>query len=206
MKYLGLIIGAMLIGTGAVARADTALQQMQTARAMYEIGVAQDDPLLILAAAKLRKAIPTDPGTLTPEGGALTEGEPLGWQAMLAAAAPLVAGDPTLEGLAEDIEAERSKGVTNGPVYSIVKIGGGATDTYPSVPFTGGEYAEIYVEGPSGGDLNLLVHDAKGRLVCSDTDISAIAYCGWRPAADGAFTISVVNETGRGGQYSMMTN
>ena len=189
------------------ALAETApLQQMRTARSLYEIGIAQQNPLLILAAARLRKSVTPRPSARNTEGSKAITGQPLGWQEMLAAAAPLIEGDPALLALAEDTKAERDKGVTIGPVYSIAEIEAKGTDTYPSLPFTGGQYAEIYVEGPAGVDLNVLIRDAQGRLVCSDTDISAIAYCGWRPAASGEFKITVENRSAQGGQYSLISN
>ncbi len=197
---LGLMCGPVLAGP------DAPLDQMRTARALFSIGLETKEPLYILAAAKLRKSIALKPIDRAPDGGTAAKGAPLSWQDMLAAAEPLTQGDPMLSGLAEDIAAEGTKGVASGPVYSVVNIGAGASDKYPRLTFTGGQYAEIYVEGASGTDLNLLVHDAKGRLVCSDTDISAIAYCGWRPAANGSFAITVRNDGKRGGQYSMMTN
>ena len=192
----------------ATAEAQTRLlKRIETSHELYYLGLSQAEPLYILAAARLRKSVLLVPGTRAPEGGQSETGQPdLSVEAMLQAAAPMIAGDPALEALAEDIRAERDKGVSNGPVYSIVTIKGGGRDRYPSVRFTGGEYAEIYVEGAPGTDLNLLVHDAKNRLVCSDTDISAVAYCGWRPGTDTDYTITVVNEAGRGGRYSMMSN
>lgn len=199
------IAAALLLPVTAQAQ-DAPLRRLQAAHDLYEIGVKDNEPLYILAAAHLRKTVTLGEGELAPEGGETLDGKPFGWADMLASAAPLVEGDPVLEGIAEDIEAVRSKGVASGPVYSIVEIRAGGTDVYNSVPFVGGKYAEIYVEGASGTDLNVLVHDAQDRLVCSDTDISAIAYCGWSPASDGAFRITVVNDGSRGGRYSMITN
>jgi len=193
-------LAAAVALSGAPGLAETGLlDRLRLAHGLYQTGLAQREPLYLLAAARLRKSVP-----LTPAAGA--EGAPLGWREILAAADPMIAGDPTLMGLAEDLRAERAKGVADGPVYSIVQIAPGGTDTYPDLVFTGGQYAEVYVEGASTADLNLLIHDAKGRLVCSDTDISAIAYCGWRPAEDGAFVVTVVNQGPGGGRYAMMTN
>jgi len=202
-----LLLGLSLAAPGGTAAAEAApLKRLSTAHEMFRIGLADQDPLLILAAARLRKGIAATPVERAPEGGAAVAGTPLDWPDMLAAAGPMIAGNPLLEGLAEDIAAERAKGVTSGPVYSIVEIGAGGSDRYPGLPFSGGHYAEVYVEGPSGTDMNILVHDAQGRLVCSDTDISAIAYCGWKPATGGSFTITVENSGPRAGRYSMMTN
>ncbi len=163
MNRFGVLLSGALMSLSSVAIADQPLlKRIQTSFALYELGVAQSDPLYILAAAQLRKSIPLSAGTLAPEGGKTEQSEPLlDAKTMLAAAEPLIQGDPALEGLAEDIKAYRTKGVKSGPVYSIVQIKAKGRDTYPGIIFTGGQYAEIYVEGASGTDLNLLVHDAK---------------------------------------------
>ena len=164
------------------------------------------DPLLILSAAKLRKTL-----NLTEIPRPATQGEaatdtPTGWQDMLAAAEPLAEGDDTLLGLIDDIRAETTKGVATGPVYNIGKIANGKTDIYGKVDFNGGEYAEVYIEAKGATDLNLTVTDAMGRLVCSDTDKSHIAYCGWRPSKTEGFSIRVENRGPNGVTYALMTN
>lgn len=173
---------------------------------LYATGVALADPLLILSAAKLRKSLNPTATDRPPEGGSVEEDQPLGWQDMLAAAEPLAEEDHTLTGLIEDIRAETTKGVAKGPVYNIGKIGTGRTDSYPRVDFIGGEYAEVYIEAKGASDLNLTIFDFKGRLVCSDTDASPIAYCGWRPDSTASFQIKVVNRGPAGVSYALMTN
>ena len=115
-------------------------------------------------------------------------------------------GDDTLLGLIDDIHAETTKGVATGPVYNIGTLANGRSDTYPKIDFIGGEYAEIYVEAKGATDLNLSVTDAQGRLVCSDTDRSHIAYCGWRPDRTEAYQIRVENRGPNGVNYALMTN
>lgn len=205
-RPLALALSLVLVAGPSVAEDLPPLHRMRIAHDLFEIGLTENDPLYILTAARLRKSVDIQSADRAPEGGAVAEGQPLGWKDMLAAAQLLISQDPVLQGLAEDLAAETSKGVTSGPVYSIVDIRAGGRDRYPGLSFAGGQYAEIYVEGPSGTDLNLQVRDGQGRLVCSDTDISAIAYCGWRPAADDRFEVTVVNHSGPGGRYSMMTN
>ena len=106
-----------------------------------------------------------------------------------------------------DVTFAGTKGVTSGEVYSITTIRAGGTDSYPPMTYTGGEYADVYIEGAtSSADLNVFVRDAQGRLVCSDTDISAIAYCGWRPGKTEGFTVEVTNRSGTPTSYSLITN
>jgi hypothetical protein len=130
----------------------------------------------------------------------------LGWEEMLASAEALAADDAALLGLIEDAKVEATKGVASGPVYNIGSLSNGKGDTYPPIEFRGGEYAEVYVEAKAATNLNLGVYDDKGRLVCSDTDISPIAYCGWTPATGGSFTLKVDNKGPVGADYALMTN
>lgn len=178
---------------------------------LYLAGREARDPLLLLAAAKLRKSVLLEPVERTPEKDmplpeAVTAEAPLGWQEMLDAALALAPEDPAITQLAEDIAAESSRGVKTGQLYSITAIRNGGTDTYPPLTYRGGEYADVYVEGSGQADLNLFVYDAQARLVCSDTDISAIAHCGWTPAQDAAFTVVVRNRGRSDSGYSLITN
>jgi hypothetical protein len=173
---------------------------------LYALGVETGDPLLIVTAARLRKTLAPVTTDRLPEGGAATEGAPLSWQEMLAAAEPLAEGDDVILGLIADVEVETTKGVSSGPVYNIGSLGKGRGDTYPPIEFRGGEYAEVYVEAKAATNLNLSIYDDLGRLVCSDTDISHIAYCGWTPASPGTFTLKVENKGPVSATYALMTN
>ncbi|MGY3439405.1 MULTISPECIES: hypothetical protein [unclassified Marinovum] len=186
----------------------------QTAALSAEVflaGAEAQDPLLMLAAAKLRKSVAFEAITRTPDkdmplpDDVMAEA-PLGWDGMLDAALDMAPEDAVIAALAQDLRAEGARGVQSGQLYSITAIRNGGTDTYPAMVYRGGEYADVYIEGNGGADLNLFVYDAQARLVCSDTDISAIAHCGWTPAQDAAFTV-VVRNKGRGHSgYSLITN
>lgn len=173
---------------------------------LYAAGMAASDPLLVLSAARLRKGLALVPADRAAVDGVAGAGAPLGWEEMLASAAELAAGDEVVLGLIEDARVEASKGVASGPVYNIGSLGNGKGDTYPPIEFRGGEYAEVYVEAKAATNLNLAIYDDKGRLVCSDTDISHIAYCGWTPASPGSFTLKVDNKGPMGADYALMTN
>lgn len=173
---------------------------------LYAVGLEAQDPLLIIAAAKLRKTIAPTPTDRTATGGQTAIDAPLGWDEMLASAEPLATGDEAMLGLIDDVRAETNKGVASGPVYNIGALPNGSDDTYPPIEFRGGEYAEVYVEAKSSTNLNLTVLDDQGRLVCSDTDVSHIAYCGWTPATGGTFTLRVENNGPTATNYALMTN
>jgi hypothetical protein len=190
----------------AWAEAPSPVKVAELSARLYAAGMAAGDPLLVLSAARLRKGLaPVATGRAAVDGLA-GEGAPLSWEEMLASASDLAAGDETVLGLIEDARVETTKGVASGPVYNIGSLGNGKGDTYPPIEFRGGEYAEVYVEAKAATNLNLAIYDDKGRLVCSDTDISHIAYCGWTPATPGSFTLKVENKGPVGAEYALMTN
>jgi hypothetical protein len=190
----------------AWAEAPSPVKVAELSARLYAAGMAAGDPLLVLSAARLRKGLaPVATGRAAVDGLA-GEGAPLSWEEMLASASELAAGDETVLGLIEDARVETTKGVASGPVYNIGSLGNGKGDTYPPIEFRGGEYAEVYVEAKAATNLNLAIYDDKGRLVCSDTDISHIAYCGWTPATPGSFTLKVENKGPVGAEYALMTN
>ncbi|MEM8577742.1 MAG: hypothetical protein AAGF60_07810 [Pseudomonadota bacterium] len=200
-----LAFAAVFAVTALPLQADTPIRMAEASRLIYDAGIAAKDPLLVAAAAKLRRGLALEPVERAAEDGTAGTSD-FDAATMLAAAKDLAAGDPGMLALIEDIEAERTKGVSGGPVYNVAQIGPKRTDTYRAVPFDGGTYAEIYIEAQDSSDLNLRIFDAQDRLVCSDTDASAIAYCGWQPRADGAFTIAVENATAGTVTYNMITN
>ncbi|MDN5788644.1 hypothetical protein [Pseudorhodobacter sp.] len=204
-----LFISAATVMFLAAPLAASPLSPVKTAELsarLFEAGVEAKDPVLILAAAKLRKQVNPEQSERSAIDGEAGEGAPLGWQDMLVQAESLAVGDDALVGLIEDVRAETTKGVVMGPIYNIGKLSGGKSDRYPRIDFKGGEYAEVYVEAKSAVDLNLTIKDAQGRLVCSDSDISHIAYCGWRPSESGSYTMEVDNKGGAATSYALMTN
>ncbi len=197
---------ALLFAVPAAAETPSPVKTAELSARLFATGVEMADPLLILSAAKLRKTLAPTATDRAATDGAPASDAPLSWEDMLAEAEALSEGDDILLGLIDDVRAETTKGVSSGPVYNIGSIPNGKTDTYPMVDFIGGEYAEVYVEAKSASDLNLTIVDAKGRLVCSDTDASHIAYCGWRPADTAGFVLKVENNGPSAASYALMTN
>jgi hypothetical protein len=211
MPRLAPILAAALVAAlpALPARAEppSPVQTAALSARLYDAGVAAADPVLILAAARLRKGLnPVPAEGRAAEGGTAGGEEPLGWAEMAAAAEALAVEDEAVRALVADLRAEGTKGVITGPVYNIATLAAGDRDRYGRIDFRGGEYAEVYVEARQTVDLNLSVTDAQGRLVCADTDRSHIAYCGWRPDATGAFTLTVENRGGSATGYALMTN
>ncbi|PSL19192.1 hypothetical protein [Shimia abyssi] len=207
MRLNALFLSAVLCAPAVSATAQTsAISSLRTSADLFAIAQEQRDPLMMIAAAKLRKTVSLRATERAPTGGTAEAGSALDWRDMLKAASAIAADDEMMMELIEDVRVETTKGVADGPVYSVVTIGPRGTDAYDSLPFTGGAYAEVYIEGKGNSDLNLYVYDAQGRLVCSDTDISDIAYCGWRPATTGSFKLEVRNKGEAENRYALITN
>lgn len=203
-----LLVTALCAVLALPAAAETAspVKLAELSARLYAAGLATSDPLLVISAAKLRKTLAPVAGDRAPVDGQAVDAAPLGWEEMLANAESLATGDDTLLGLIDDVRSEKTKGVASGPVYNIGTLTDGGDDVYPPIEFRGGEYAEVYVEAKGSTTMNLTVVDDQGRLVCSDTDVSHIAYCGWTPAEGGTFTLRVVNKGPTSADYALMTN
>jgi hypothetical protein len=187
---------ALLLALLASPALSGPLQEADLSARLYAEGLALQDPVLLLAAARLRKAAGFPPG------GTL----PVGWQVMLDSAATVAQGDETLLALIDDTAAEATKGVATGPVYRLDRIDPGATDRFPLIEVTAGQRTEVYVEPESGTDLNLVIRDGSGAVLCADTDPSPIAYCAWTQAEPDSVAIEVTNAGPDSTPYALMTN
>lgn len=206
MRQILLAAAFVALVSPAVAETQSPVKVAELSARLYAMGLDKGDPLLILTAARLRKSLALVATDRAAINGTAGSGAPLSWEEMLVSAESLAGGDDLLLGLIDDARVEASKGVSSGPVYNIGSLSDGGDDTYPPIEFRGGEYAEVYVEAKDATNLDLRVYDDKDRLVCSDTDISQIAYCGWTPAEAGTFTLKVENKGPASAAYALMTN
>lgn len=186
---------ALLLTLATPAQAGPLAQADLSAR-LYAEGLALQDPVAILAAARLRKAAGLAPDSALP----------MGWQPMLDQAAALAGDDPALIGLIEDTAAETMKGVATGPVTRLDSLEPGATDRFEGLQITGNQRTEVYVEPQTAADLNLTIRDATGAVLCADLDPDPIAYCAWTQAEAGSVTVEIANAGPDATPYALMTN
>ncbi len=182
------------------------------ARDLVEYGRKNNDPLSLIVAANIRQQISLTevdrkPTSTEGTGGTAEDATPeLTVDAILDEAKSMSSDDEAIVALADDIKASATKGRTAGPGYNVVTLPGSTTDNYDNVSFNGGEYAEVYAEGSGATNLDLYVYDENGNLICSDTDYSDIAYCGWTPKWTGPFSIKVINQGSASNRYALITN
>lgn len=195
-------------GTGVKGGAAQAI----LAQDLYALGMAQQDALVVLTAAKLAMGVTfTDvEREKATEGEAVAGGEeggeaPLDGAMMLASARQLAGEDEMLVGLIEDVEAEGSRGRIGGASRTLSRLPGGQTDVW-KVPFYGNSYAEVSVLGDGDSNLDVLITDENRNTICYDVSWSDKVYCDFVPAWNGYFYITVKNTGRKRNSYYLLTN
>ncbi len=183
-----------------------------SSQSLFELAMRDRDSYMMITAAKLRKKANLREQAMSSEevGGQPHSGSPqpalLSWNQMLDAAIKYARGNQTVIGLVEDVRAHREKGVVDGAVYSNATIRPRGKRRYSNLSFQGGQYARVYSVGTNDTNLDMYIFNAKGHLICSQTDPSNISQCGWTPPDTGKFTIVMENKSDITSGYSLVTN
>jgi len=205
-------------GVNAAAASDAAggaVANLAMAQELYHYGVEAQDALSVLAAARITQSItPEDvereKETKPIEGVEVTEqGEgvdnPVTAEMMLDKAMELAGGDPAITGLIEDAKAEGSRGRVGGASRTLSRLRAGHTDIFRTA-FYGGRLAEIAILGDGDANLDLVVTDENGNVICLDRSYSDRLYCSFTPAWTGTFIIGVKNQGRLRNSYYILTN
>jgi hypothetical protein len=242
------------VTAAAVESEQGAAATLALAYELYGVGVAAEDALTVLTAAKLaasaeldskepaaldpagfdaegltletfraRKAAPAAPAAPAPmmnDGerpaavvtfGADTSDDdgaaalPPTSAEMFAKATELAGDDEALKAIISDAQAETSRGRIGGAVSWLSKLNAGKMDIW-EVPFYGNSYAEIAVVGDGDSNLDMVLTDENGNVICYDTSRSDQVYCDFVPAWDGYFYVAVENTGGSRNSYYLLTN
>ncbi|MBE2277777.1 MAG: hypothetical protein IAE87_15950 [Rhodobacteraceae bacterium] len=124
---------------------------------------------------------------------------------MFALATELAGDDETMKELIADAQAEASRGRIGGAVTWNSRVTSGQIDVW-EIPFYGNSYAEIAVSGDGDANLDVVVTDENGNVICYDTSFSDQVYCDFVPAWDGYFYVMVENAGQLRNSYYLMTN
>ncbi|MBY6049126.1 hypothetical protein [Vannielia litorea] len=192
-----------------------AVAQMAMAQDLYAYGSANKDALAIATAAKIAMSVEAEDverekETSDIEGFEGTEeGEgvdaPVTPEMMLAEAEELAGEDEALKSMIADIKAEGSRGRIGGASRTLSRLPAGKTDVF-KVPFYGGRLAELAIVGDGDANLDLVVTDEGGNVICLDRSYSDKLYCSWTPRWDGYFFIGVRNQGRIRNSYYILTN
>lgn len=124
---------------------------------------------------------------------------------MFAKAMELAGDDEALKGIISDAEAEGSRGRIGGAVSWLSRLPAGQVDVW-EVPFYGNSYAEVAIAGDGDADLDMVITDENGNVICYDVSRADSVYCDFIPAWDGYFYITVENAGRVRNSYYLMTN
>ncbi|RUS59415.1 hypothetical protein EGN72_15940 [Pseudorhodobacter sp. E13] len=187
--------------------------QFDMAQGLYALSLTNKDALLALTAAKLAAGVQmTDverEGEQKPADGVTEEADvadaPADAAMMLASAREFAAGDETLLGLIEDIEAEGARGRIGGASRQLSRLPAGAIDVW-KIPFYGNSYAEIGISGDGDAPLSVIVTDENGNRVSCPARVYDKFYCDFVPRWNGYFNVSVMNQGSKRNSYYLLTN
>lgn len=206
----------------------TPVEQLSLAHQLYAYGVEDEDPMLVIAAARLAAAVPTQEvkldGTEIPEpdddtkadekakaeakAGKESKDPPPDLAAMIAKGRELAGDQKALQAMLDDIEATKTKGVVGGPKQAWKRIRPRTRVRYygRTTTYRGGRRATVSVAGNGATNLDLYVYDENGNLVCKSTRGWDREFCAWSPRWTGPFKIYVVNRGYSWNHYKIWTN
>jgi hypothetical protein len=185
------------------------IARLQMSSDLLAFGRDTKDPLVLIAAARLMKALSGSEVDLKPDGRASgytqKTGLPVSPDSILVEARDLAKGDKIINLLIDQTVATGTPATIEQPKTHQDTVQAGATDVY-SVVFNGGQLAEAGVAGDGAGDLDLFVYDENDHLVCRSTASTDREYCRWWPRWTGPFRIEVQNLGAVADLYRLATN
>ncbi len=202
---------------GQVAEgAGGAVATLAMAQDLYAWGIANDDALSVLAAARIMASIDVSDADRTPttapiEGAETAEAAAEGADAppdaaaMFAAARALAGDDAELLAMIDDAEAEGSRGRVGGPSRTLSRLRAGYYDIW-EIAFYGGRPAEIWIAGDGDANLDVVVTDENGNIICFDVSPSDNILCSFQPIWTGNFYVRVDNMGRVRNSYYLVTN
>jgi hypothetical protein len=199
------------ISSGPKAPAtDEPVARLQMSAELLAFGRDTRDPLALIVAARIMKALGGIEVDLKPEGRAASDnaqksGQPVAVDSILVEARDLVKGDKLTNLLIDEVGTIGSEGAGAQPKTHQDTVQAGATDAY-TVVFNGGQLAEAGIAGDGASDLDLLVYDENDHLVCRGDSSSDREYCRWWPRWTGPFRIEVQNLGTARNLYRLATN
>jgi hypothetical protein len=202
--------GVNIAGGPKAPATDEPIAGLQMASDLLAFGRNTKDPLVLIVAARIMKALGGTEVDLKPEGRAGTEnpqksGQPVSSDSVLVEARDLAKGEKITNLLIEETLAMGATAGAGQPKTHQDTAQAGTTDVY-NIVFSGGQLAEAGIAGDGSGDLDLLVYDENDHLVCRSTGSSDREYCRWWPRWTGPFRIEVQNLSPVANLYRLATN
>ena len=199
--------------TGEVV--DTGQDAISTAYDLYAYGQDNNDALAVITAAKIIATTPVNESEATveekvEEGADTTEEAdktvaPATLDDMLATATKLAGENETYKELIEDVKAEQPRGRLRGPGRLVKGLLAGRTHIIRDT-FQGGRLAQVTLIGDGDTNLDMVVLDQNGNVICRDRSYSDKLRCSWYPRWTGTFSIGIKNQGRIRNTYVLLTN
>lgn len=193
--------------TDSAETTSSGIEPLMLARQLAELGLAEQDPLALIVAARLMRQNPAqDLEAEKTEGERTSEPDPLdSVDHLLDQAREFSGGRAEILALIETVP-EATKGAVGYARRVTDSVRPRRTDIW-TIPFRGGERAEVGVIGAGPGDtIDCFVYDENGGLIGQDISINPTCSIAWRPIWTGNFRIHVQNLTSRSIPYLLLTN
>lgn len=176
-----------------------------SAQTLYALGLAARDPLMVVTAARMMRGLSViaTPRQPDPERKSAVPLAALDAKTMLATARTLDAG-ANYPDLIEFVAAETPP-AAKALRATASQLAPGASEMW-TLPFFGGTYGELGMAGHGNGNLDLLVTDAAGNQICADNGSADSALCGFTPADNGDFKVTVTNSGATPDSYILLSN
>jgi hypothetical protein len=186
------------------------IARLQMSSDLLAFGRDTKDPLVLIAAARIMKALNGSEVDLKPEGRAASgytqkSGLPVSPDSILVEARDLAKGDKIINLLIDQTVATGPPTTIEQPKTHQDTVQPGATDVFRIV-FNAGQLAEAGIAGDGDGDLDLFVYDENDHLVCRSTASTDHEYCRWWPRWTGPFRIEIQNLGATANLYRLATN
>ncbi|MEM9048649.1 MAG: hypothetical protein AAGC92_08005 [Pseudomonadota bacterium] len=184
------------------------------AATLFEVGLEANDPILVIAAAKLSASVATEEIADAPSAEPIDANEavaeaiaedaaPAGTEEMIAAARDLAGDNAALLAMIEDIGTVASRGPTRGTLSGTKRLPPRTQHVF-DVELRARERTTVLIDGGNDGNLDLLVYDENGNLVCESRRYGDREQCTIRPRWRGYFRIVVRNATRRTNTYRIV--
>lgn len=195
-----------------------ALTLLHMSTHLAQLAIADEDAAMLAQAAKIRARVNTealeaeathgesDQAAATDEKDGAAEH--LSAEDMLDMAREFAGDDETLLALIDStlITEVRSRGRVGG-ARAIQDIAQAHTDVlFTGVYFEGGKLAEVALSGDGDTDLDLVIYDESGNVVCASVSWNDREYCSWQPRWTGEFSIEVSNLGSVWNAFTLATN
>ena len=181
---------------------------------LVSFGIAREDPLSLITAARVMQMTPTQnpKREKTTEGGGKDESTKAAHKydlttpsGVLAKAKEMVGDRKDLLAMIDDASASTTRGRVGGPALHTDRVEAGATDVY-KLTFRGDESARVLIKGDGDTDLDCYADDENGNRISSDTDSTDSCVLQWTPAWTGVYAVKIKNYGRVYSRYVLMTN